>query len=208
MKNYISINGRQIELTDEQVKRFESDLNLPKLTLADIPVGKTFRIGGHEFIVLEHMGDTTAVICSELLPERSEFSEFGENNNYDGSKPDLICRMLGDEISRIIGAENIIEHTVDLTSDDGLKDYGTVSRKCSLISADQYRRYVDLLDHYKPDSWWWLATPFSTKRHGNDEWILCVSPSGCIRGTNYCGNVIGVRPFCIFKSSIFESSEG
>ena len=203
MKNYISINGRQIELTDEQVKRFESDLNLPKLTLADIPVGKTFRIGGHEFIVLEHMGDTTAVIRSELLPERSEF---GENNNYDGSKPDLICRQLGDEISKIIGAENIIEHTVDLTSNDGLKDYGTVSRKCSLISADQYRRYVDLLDRYKPDSWWWLATPFSTKRHGNDKWILCVSPSGCICSDSCCYDDVGVRPFCIFKSSIFIST--
>ena len=202
MNNYINICGQQIELTAEQVKQLRGILGKADIRLSDIPTGETFKLGDHEMIVLEQSGDTTAVIRRELLMDSMVF---GKNNRYEGSNVDAECNKFADEIAAIVGAENLVEHTVDLTSDDGLKDYGKIRRRASLLTADLYRRYVEILDKHKIDKWWWLATPHSTARHENAPWVKCVAPSGYIRhGYCYFGRS-GVRPFCILKSNIFVS---
>lgn len=201
MKNYIKINGQKIELTDEQVKEMQKSFGLESVRLGDKKVGETFKIGKHEFIVLEHSKETTAVILKDLL----HISEkFGTNNNYQGSHVDDLCQGFAAEIVALIGKDNLIEHTVDLTSDDGLKDYGKIKRKMSLLTANLYRRYVETLDMYKTGKWWWLATAFSTPKHDDSTWVKCDSPSGSILSNYYyVGN--GVRPFCILNSNIFVS---
>lgn len=201
MKNYICINGKKVELTEEQVKEIKASYGLGSVKLADIPVGQTFKIGKHEFVVLEHSGDTTAIILKDLL---FESNQFGSNNNFDGSYVDKECQKFAEEIAGIIGSENLVEHTVDLTSDDGLKDYGKVRRKMFLLTTELYRRYVYILDKFKLKKWWWLVTAYSTKTHDDTTWVKCVSPSGFISGY-ICGNGRGVRPFCILNSSIFVS---
>lgn len=201
MKNYIKIGKQKIELTDDQVEQLRESLGIAGVRLADIAVSNTFHIGKHEFVVLEQSGDTTAVIRKDLLHSSMTF---GSNNRYDGSNADKACNLFAEEIAAAVGSENLVEHTVDLTSDDGLKDYGKVKRKASLLTTDLYRRYVDTLDAHKIDKWWWLATPYSTKRHENDFWVKCVAPSGhFISGIYYYDN--GVRPFCILNSNIFVS---
>ena len=202
MENYINICGQRIELTAEQVEQLRGSLCQTKTRLADIAVADTFQIGQHEFVVLEHSGDTTAVIRKDLLGKKTAF---GENNNYTGSYVEKICDQFGAEIEAVIGKETLVEHTVDLTADDGLKDYGTVKRGMSLLTAGQDRRYVEILDKHKVDKWWWLATPYSTPAHENDCWGKCVAPSGCINDGRCDNDDYGVRPFCILKSNIFVS---
>ena len=202
MENYIKICGQRIDLTDEQVEQLKKSFGAACAKLSDIPTGETFKIGEHEFIVLEHSGDTTAVIRKDLLVRNKAF---GKNNNYDGSDMDAVCSDFADEIAAIVGAENLAEHTVDLTSDDGLKDYGTIRRRVSLLTADLYRRYVEILDECKIDGWWWLATPYSTPTHENASWVKCVSPTGRLSNDNCINGNVGVRPFCILKSNIFVS---
>lgn len=182
MENYINIKGKKIKLTDEQIEQIKVSLGVALVRLADIKEGDTFKVGTHEFVVLEHSGDTTAVILRDILIHNAEF---GENNNYNGSAMDKACNKFADEIAAIVGTENLVEHTVDLTSDDGLKDYGKVKRRMSLLTAEQYRRYVEILDKHKPDGWWWLATPHSTKKHGNESWVKCVAPSGSVNDNDY-----------------------
>ena len=202
MENYIVINGVTYDLVERarEVKEPESGV-VAGTKLRDVAVKDTFKIGKHEFVVLEHSGDTTAVILKELLEKNVVF---GENNNYEGSSVEKACDRFGVEIAEIIGAENMVEHTVDLTANDGLKDYGKVKRRMSLLTADLYRRYVEILDQHKVDAWWWLATPHSTARHENDRWVKCVAPSGFIKD-GVCNFDFGVRPFCILKSNIFVS---
>lgn len=201
MKNYIKINNQKIALTDEQVKEIQQSFGIEQIKLANVAVGEIVKIGKYEFIVLEHSKDTTAVILKDLL---FESKEFGKDNNYKASYVDNLCGDFADEISEIIGKDNLIEHTVDLTSDDGLKDYGKIKRSMSLLTTDLYRRYVEILDKYKVKKWWWLATAFSTPKHDPDNWVKCVSPSGCINYGGYDNNR-GVRPFCILNSNIFVS---
>ena len=201
MKNYIMVNDRQIELTEDHIHEIADALNRNQVLLSAVPVGETIKIGGHEFIVLGQYEDETALITKDIIEKMA----FGNNNNFASSAVDAWCENFAEDLSSTVGERNIIEHTVDLTSDDGLKDYGTVQRKVSLFTTEQYRNYVDILDKYKPDAWWWLATPFSTPRHCNDTWVKCVSPSGYF-SDDICGfGDFGVRPFCILKSSIFVS---
>lgn len=202
MKNYISLNGHKIELTVEQAEKIKQSLETPNKRLSAVNVGSTFKIGKYEFVVLEQSGDTTAVILKDLLAERVQF---GNSNNFRNSKPDEICRGFAEKLAKEIGEDNLVLHTVDLTSDDGLKDYGKIVRQVSLLTANLYRRYVEVLDEHKPDEYWWLATPHSTNAHGNITWVKCVSPSGYLDGIDYYLGGSGVRPFCILKSHIFVS---
>lgn len=201
MENYLMVNGQKIPLTDEQVAQItggqEKKVALEKLNLGDV-----FRIGACEFLVLEQTGNATAVIKKDFLVAEVEF---GENNNYAESPIRAACEEFAAGIAQEIGDENILEHTVDLTANDGMKDYGEIKARASLLTAERYRKYVRILDAAKMGEWWWLATPWSTPSHGVEHASLCVSPSGCIISRDNYGNSDGVRPFCIFKSTILVS---
>jgi len=202
MENYISIKGQKVELTQEQVEKIRESFGVPGTRLAEYTTGDVVKAGGREFVVLEHREEGTALILKNLLREDEKFSN--RNNNYAGSNVEEICNNFADELAGIVGAENVLLHDVDLTSDDGLKDYGVVKRRVSLLTADMYRKFVEILDEHKPDAWWWLATPYSTARHENANWIKCVSPAGGCGGGD-CIIQCGVRPFCILNSNIFVS---
>ena len=198
----ININGRQVELPDDLAQQLIREHGVPQKTLADAVAGDTVKIGNFEMVVLEQLDGQTALILKGMYGEDTEFGE--QNNAYDGSCADQKCHAFAQELAESIGWDNIVLHKVDLTSDDGLKDYGVIERRASLITTDMYRKFVEILDTINPKCWWWLATPHSTKRHENEAWIKCVSPSGCIFFGN-CINDFGVRPFCILKSNIFVS---
>ena len=203
MKNYIYVNDQKIELTDEQVKQIIEAHGGQQKPLADYVAGDTVKIGKFEMVILEQMDGQTAMILKDMY---GEGTAFGKNNNYNGSYADERCQEFAQKLAEIVGWDNIVLHKVDLTSDDGLKDYGVIERRASIITADMLRKFVEILDTCNPKCWWWLATAHSTKRHDNDSWVKCVSPSGCINYFNYYSYVIGVRPFCILKSHIFVST--
>lgn len=172
-------------------------------TLAEIANGKLFEVAGIEFIKFaDENGQTVAVAKDSLFD-----SKFGNNNNFAES---IIKSCLEKEIlpkiEREIGAENIIEHEVNLLSLDGDDKWGKVNCKISIPTFDFYRANVKIFDKYKLDDWWWLATPDTTSAHYNDNWSLCVSPRGVIYVIS-CNSLLGVRPFLIFSSSISVSCE-
>ena len=198
----ININGRKVKLPEDLEQQLIQEHGVPQKTLADAVAGDTVKIGNFEMVVLEQLDGQTALILKGMYGEDTEFGE--DNNAYDGSYVDQKCQAFAAELAKIIGRDSVVLHKVDLTSDDGLKDYGVIERRASLITADMYRKFVDILDTVNPKRWWWLATPHSTKRHENDAWAKCVSPSGHVINDIYDDGV-GVRPFCILKSNIFVS---
>lgn len=202
--NYIMLNGTKINLTDEQAEEIKRTFSVNQIKLSDIPEGETFKVGDYEFIVLEHLEDKTAVILKELL---GTSMKFGDTNNFsdEGCMVRKRLEEFASKLEGIVGADNLITHDVDLTADDGLKDYGTTTAKVSLLTCNLYRKYVEILDNYKVKKWWWLVTPFSTPKHDPDNWVKGVAPSGGVGNGGYYDYYIGVRPFCILKSNIFVS---
>lgn len=166
--------------------------------------GETFQLGGIEFIKFPAMNGGTPVVMKNIVFR----SRFGDNNDLRSS--DVQKKLEADILPKIIaaiGEENLCTVKTDLITLDGLKPYGVMESLISLPTLDFYRANVEIFDKYPVNDWWWLATPESAKPHDEPKWITCVSPSGCINFNVYDYYCNGVRPFLIFNSSIFESSE-
>lgn len=174
------------------------------MNLSEIKIGKTFSVAGIEFIKFSQDGEKVVAVAKDCLCNAA----FGTDNNFARSK---ILKMLQEEIlpkiEAEVGAENLFEFETDLLSLDGSELYGKVVSKISIPTFDFYRQNVKLFDEYNPGRWWWLATPDSTTEHYGDDFVVCVAPSGFIYGLYCNGGSRGVRPFCIFESSISVSSE-
>jgi hypothetical protein len=203
-KNYICLNGQKIEIGEDKLSEIKKALGVKdRFYIEKNEKGEEIaHVGEYDFLVLERSGDTVVVILKTIYKEEVKF---GSDNDFRGSNVQKICREFAEKIISIVGEDNIVEHTVDLTSDDGLRDYGTIREKCSLLTTELYRRYVDILDLDRLDQYWWLATPWSVPRHDCSLMVNVVSPRGGILN-DFCGTGIhGVRPFLILKSDIFES---
>lgn len=173
-----------------------------KRTLGEILVGETFKIGNIEYVVLNQNADsgTTECISVGFINEKMRF----DDNSSDFKTSDInkyLNTTYLNWLSGEVGDDNIVQHDVDLTSYDNDTQYGTVACKISLLTLEQYKRYKGIIP--KADNWWWLATPYSPKNYRRD--VCYVYSNGDVYGRGFrCGNN-GVRPFCIFKSSLFVS---
>lgn len=197
MKNYLCINGKKSELTKEQLKQL--GILTPIATLSDD--GKIATIGDYEFIVLKNNGDTVELLLKDTLYKKP----FDNNcNNFAKSDIRKCLDIFAKELASLVGEDNIVKHTVDLTTLDGLKDFGSCDCLVSLLTFDKARENIEILDEFKIDCYWWLATALSTKKHGVEYGTMSVSPGGVIDYNGYDVN-FGVRPFCILKSNIFKS---
>ena len=173
------------------------------MKFAEIEIGKTITIADVEFIVLEKKEDEVVCLTRDFVFEDEQFDR--NSNNYANS---AIRRKLNEEflpkLIEAVGAENILGAEIDLTSDDGLDDYGKVTDKVGLLTDAMYRKYNRIIEEYPVDDWWWLATPYSTPHRGYGSLVRCVYDCGALFNSS-CYNDCCVRPFCIFSSAIFES---
>lgn len=125
--------------------------------------GSIFNYGGIRWILLEHARNAALCLAADLLPDEKPFDAEG-NNDWAGSS--LRAYLNGDFMKELVAAvadaDAFVEMVVDLTSDDGLDDYGTDRCKIALISDAQYRRFRKIIHNAK--NWWWTITPFSTAK--------------------------------------------
>lgn len=166
-------------------------------------IGKTIEVAGINWLVLDKLEKGYLVISDEFYGKSREFDT--DCNNWDSS--DLRQELnteLRRKIEEAVGEGGLLKFTRDLLSMDGQTEYGSCEDYVSLISVDEYRKYRKLLPN--TGEWWWTLTPDSTKCNDDTSYIRVVSPSGFIRNCNYRDSC-GVRPVCIFSSSIFESYE-
>lgn len=199
----ITINNQNFDLTEEQVNKLKTALGFAGTQLSGVPDAETFKIADIEWIKICEMDGTVFAVAKDSLCNM----EFGKNNN-NFAESNVLKKLQKEVLPKIeaaIGADNILEFETDLTTLDGVKSYGKITSKISLPTLDFYRQYTDIFDKYKLDKWWWLATPWSASPHYDSSCVLCVAPFGHVGNFNYVNCNYGVRPFCIFKSSIFVS---
>lgn len=87
----------------------------------------------------------------------------------------------------------------DLTSEDGLTDYGTCEDVISLISCNEYRKYKKYID--KKEDWWWTLTATSTPDSSNSRHARFVSTDGSLIGNTAFDGHYGVSPAYVLLSS-------
>ena len=166
-------------------------------------VGETITVAGITWRVLDKLEKGYLVISDGF---------YGEDRKFDGSCNNWKCSDLRkelntdlkDKIEDELGKGALVGFERDLLSMDGQTEYGTCKDLVSLISVDEYRKYRKFLP--STDRYWWTITPDSTPCNNDSTCLRVVSPDGNFINVRY-SDCNGVRPFCIFSSSIFESEE-
>ena len=181
-----------------------------KKQLKDLKRGETFRGAGIEWLVLGHDKSSqglpfrTFVVSADITEKRA----FDEGNKCDFAASSLRTYLNGTFLRKLeaeFGAENILEHTIDLTADDGLSKYGADRAKVGLLTMNDYRANRDILTPI--GKWWWTATPYS----GLDDYdslVRNVNTDGSSDTYYACYGYLGVRPALNLKSDISVSVDG
>ena len=197
------MNNKEIlQKPKELVELLEKQEESGKVALSMLKRGEVFQTTGkRKYKVLEQYGDTAKIISLDLVKENVEF---GYGTDYNKSNVKKLCdtEILKD-FEEEFCAENIEEHMTDIITVDGQK-VGSVKCKIRPITFDEAREYTDITPNNDLNDWYWTLSPWSTEDRGWGKSLAIVSPLGDIYGCNYDDDY-GVRPACIFSSSIFES---
>lgn len=180
------------------LKATSKSINLPE----GLGIGDTFELADTTWKILDIT--SAGYICLADSIEDMKFDS--DSNNWENSG--LRSYLNGEFFEKMtaeIGLENIVPFERNLLSLDGQTEYGKCEDKVSLLAVDEYRKYRSLIPNTK-DYWWWLVSPWSTPCNDYKKSVTVVSSAGII---NYygCNSNRGVRPVCIFSSSIFESGD-
>lgn len=178
---------------------------MKKIALKHADRGTAFDYAGQTWIKLEET-DGRALCLSKDIVEKRAFDE-GNRNNFavSSSKEYLNDPYLDNLIDDVAWPNAFLQSELDLTTDDGLKDYGTCTVTIFLLTVDQYRRNRDVIPN--ADDWWWLSTAFSTKSNGYESLARLVYSGGALGwGYAYCGSY-GLRPACYLDSDLLISVE-
>lgn len=198
----VSVEGGKV-IIDLDSAQLENILNADKVQLSTLKPKDEFKIGDEVFIVLEQSDNGTKVISKEFAYTKKAFGDCS-----DWRKSSIRALLNGDyynKIAKLVGENNIISMERDLTSLDGLDDYGICNDEISLLSASEYAKYHKILglkSNYL--DWWWIITPASTPSNGHSRDVCGVRSNG-ILFWNSCGFCYGVRPFLNLKPSILVS---
>lgn len=168
--------------------------------------GTIFPYAGEKWVALEHEASgRTLCLSLDLIPNKP----FDENNcnNFatSSSKEWMNGPYLDNLIDAVKGPHAFLTTELDLTTDDGLKDYGTCTVTIFLLTVDQYRRNRDVIPN--ADDWWWLSTAFSTKSNGYESLARCVGHDGTLSWDYAYFGYYGLRPACYLDSDLLISVE-
>lgn len=168
--------------------------------------GTIFPYAGEKWVALEHEASgRTLCLSLDLIPNKP----FDENNcnNFatSSSKEWMNGPYLDNLLEDVNGPNAFLTTELDLTTDDGLKDYGTCTVTIFLLTVDQYRRNRDVIPN--ADDWWWLSTAFSTKSNGYESLARSVDAVGTLYWNYAFYGYGGLRPACYLDSDLLISIE-
>lgn len=194
----------------KSMKYFENELNriykefaeYKKQHMEKPEIGKTVEVDGMEWMILDKTEKGYFAILNSFDGENRKFDSDSNNWIESDLRKELNDSFLK-KITEELGEDAVVEFDRDLLSLDGQTEYGHCEDKISLLTVDEYRKYRKLLPN--TNDWWWLITPWSTPANGYISTLAVVSPSGDFGNDYVYGSSDGVRPVCIFSSSIFES---
>lgn len=158
--------------------------------------GEQFEYNGVKFTALGEVQGGILAIVSELLEDEMPLDESNKNDWRTSS----LRKYLNGEYLEQFNRGDLLPFVSDLTSDDGMKDYGTAEDYVFLLSCDLYRKYRGFVPRF--NNWWWTLTPW-TCSPSYASVARIVHSSGEVSGISaYIG--IGVAPACLFNPKIFE----
>ena len=178
-------------------------MKMKDLALAQVRRGEHFAIDGVEFVKLEDDLDAAFAVAADTLPECCQFedddAEREDHNNYAGSLlSKTVERWLRDKHPAIFSA--VVERPIDLTTMDGMTDYGKPLTVVRALTIDEYRKHRSILPlTSKP---YWLATGWTT-----NNFAYYFGTGGTVYYDSVYNAYFAPRPALYLKSSILVSVE-
>lgn len=178
------------------------------IELFKVRSGETFTLDGVEFVKLgEDLGDALVLardVVMKNVPFEDEDAEREDHNNYIGSNLEKQCvRWLRDKHPTIF--ENAVEHPIDLTTMDGMTDYGMPLALVRALTIDEYRKYRRFIPlALEP---YWLATGWTTASSPYSDTVgaYCIVTGGSVDSSIVYFANFAPRPALYLKSSILVS---
>lgn len=168
--------------------------------------GRVFTYAGVNWVKLDDLNGGALVLSADSLFRRA----FDTDNKNNFAVSSLNRELNGDFLEALCreGAkkEDFVPLVLDLTSDDGMKDYGVANALIGLLTCEQFRKYRALIPNLNAEDWWWLLTPDSCLPQ-YDSLVRYVNTGGTLLNSFACNGRRGVRPLCILKYGILVSVE-
>ena len=170
--------------------------------------GERFIIDGEEFVKLGDIAGGAFVLLADTLPDYCAFESEDADDDRDHNN------FIGSNVQRVVDkwlhshkvlSEAALARPIDLTSMDGMTDYGMPNVYGRILTVDEYRKYRRFIP--LTDEPFWTATPWCTRssRSNDYNYAYRVSTGGSLgNGVAYYANYCA-RPALALKSSLLVS---
>ena len=178
------------------------------LQLSRVRQGEAFTFDGVRWVKLDEGAGAAFVVAEDVLlkntPFECEDAEREDHNNFKGSNLELsIVELLAAKHQKIQDA--VVERPIDLTTMDGMTDYGMPVVTARVLTIDEYRKYRQFIPLASEP--YWLATGWTTKSSplSNTNSAYCVDTGGTLDRSYVYDAYFAARPALYLKSSILVS---
>ena len=178
------------------------------LQLSRVRQGEAFTFDGVRWVKLDEGAGAAFVVAEDVLlkntPFECEDAEREDHNNFNGSNLELsIVELLIVKHQKIQDA--FVERPIDLTTMDGMTDYGMPVVTARVLTIDEYRKYRRFIPLASEP--YWLATGWTTKSSpgSNTDFAYYVAAGGALNDRNVYSARFAARPALYLKSSILVS---
>ena len=177
-----------------------------KMEICKVRNGERFIVDGEEFVKLGDIAGGAFVLLADTLPDYCAFESEDADDDRDHNN------FIGSNVKRVVDewlhrhktlSDAAMALPIDLTSMDGMTDYGMPNVYGRILTVDEYRKYrrfIPLTD--KP---FWTATPWCTLSVDYNTYACYVDTDGSLDRdyadfASYCA-----RPALALKSSLLVS---
>ena len=186
----------------------DNDMKQKNMELCRVRQGEAFTFDGVRFVKLDESAGAAFVVAEDVMLENIPFehedAEREDHNNYTGSNLEYgILTMLAGKHREIYDA--VVERPIDLTTMDGMTDYGMPTVTVRALTIDEYRKYRKFIPlASKP---YWLATGWTTKSspYSGAYYACCVDTDGTLNNRDVYYAYFAPRPAFYLDSLILVS---
>lgn len=175
------------------------------IKLFQVRPGEHFIHDGVEYVKLDEAAGATFALGVEATLKNVQFesddAEREDHNNYIGSNLEREgIRWLREQHPDTFDA--VVERPIDLTTMDGMTDYGMPLASVRALTIDGYRKYRHLIP--LTDDPYWLATGWTTKRspYSGANSAYNINTVGSVSNNGVIYPYFAARPALYLKSSI------
>lgn len=168
------------------------------MKIKDVKIGSKFKFGKIGFVKLDNSYGGCLCLATGVL-----FGDCFDEDNLNNWATSTLRQKLTDVIGDYIDKEALVPFDRDLTTDDGMTDYGHCTDTVSLLTCDEYRKYRKLIPNCGESHW--TITAESLKY---PSYVRGVYSDGSLDYYFTYSGDYGVRPLiCLDKDTLVEVEE-